>query len=57
MIRDHGCKPGAVIIRDARFDALRSSWECGPRISDVGKPRLGGQKFIPGALEKIRQLN
>jgi len=57
MIRDHGCKPGRRDQSgDARFDAFRSSWECGPRIGDVGKSGLWRAKFIPGALEKIRQL-
>lgn len=57
LIREHGCKPGAV-INPATPVAMLS--EVLGKVDHVlvmsVNPGFGGQKFIPGALEKIRQL-
>src|ERR1700722_14751241 len=58
MIREHGAEAGAVFI-SARPVAMLS--EVLDKLDTVlvmsVNPGFGGQKFIPGALEKIRQLN
>ena len=57
MIREHGCKPGAVINPATPVSMLS---EVLGRVDHIlvmsVNPGFGGQKFIPGALEKIRQL-
>jgi ribulose-phosphate 3-epimerase len=57
MIREHGCQPGAVI--NPATPVLMLSEVLGGvdhvLVMSVN-PGFGGQKFIRGALEKIRQL-
>ncbi len=57
MIREHGCQPGVVINPATPVAALSDV------LSEVDfvlvmsvNPGFGGQKFIPGALGKIREL-
>lgn len=57
MIREHGCRPGVVINPATPVAALSEV------LGDVDfvlvmsvNPGFGGQKFIPGALDKIREL-
>jgi len=58
MIREHGAQAG-VVINPATPVAMLS--EILDRVETVlvmsVNPGFGGQKFIPGALHKIRQLN
>jgi ribulose-phosphate 3-epimerase len=57
MIRDHGCKPGAVINPATPVSMLSEVlWSVDHVLVMSVNPGFGGQKFIPGALEKIRQL-
>jgi len=57
MIRDHGCKPGAVINPATPVSMLSEVLGSVDHILVMSvNPGFGGQKFIPGALEKIRQL-
>ena len=57
MIREHGCRPGAVI--NPATPVLMLSEVLGNvdyvLVMSVN-PGFGGQKFIPGSLEKIREL-
>lgn len=57
MIREHGCRPGAVINPATPVPAL---FEVLGNLDHVlvmsVNPGFGGQKFIPGALGKIREL-
>jgi ribulose-phosphate 3-epimerase len=57
MIRDHGCKPGAVINPATPVSMLSEVLGSMDHVLVMSvNPGFGGQKFIPGALEKIRQL-
>jgi len=57
MIRDHGCKPGAVINPATPVSMLSEVLGSVDHVLVMSvNPGFGGQKFIPGALEKIRQL-
>jgi len=57
MIREHGCKPGAVINPATPVSMLS---EVLGRVDYIlvmsVNPGFGGQKFIRGVFEKIRQL-
>jgi ribulose-phosphate 3-epimerase len=57
MIREHGCKPGAVINPATPVSMLSEVLGIVDHVLVMSvNPGFGGQKFIPGALEKIRQL-
>jgi ribulose-phosphate 3-epimerase len=57
MIREHGCQPGAVINPATPVSALSEVLGKVDYVLVMSvNPGFGGQKFIPGALEKIRQL-
>jgi ribulose-phosphate 3-epimerase len=57
MIREHGCKPGAVINPATPVSMLSEVLGSLDHVLVMSvNPGFGGQKFIPGALEKIRQL-
>ena len=57
MIRDHGCKPGAVINPATPVSMLSEVLGSVDHVLVMSvNPGFGGQKFIPGVLEKIRQL-
>ncbi len=57
MIREHGCQPGAVINPATPVAALSEVLGKVDLVLVMSvNPGFGGQKFIPGALEKIRQL-
>ena len=57
MIREHGCRPGAVINPATPVSALSEVLDIVDHVLVMSvNPGFGGQKFIPGALEKIRRL-
>ena len=57
MIREHGCRPGAVINPATPVSALSEIfWKLDHVLVMSVNPGFGGQKFIPGALGKIREL-
>jgi ribulose-phosphate 3-epimerase len=57
MIREHGCKPGAVINPATPVATLSEVFGLVDHILVMSvNPGFGGQKFIPGALVKIREL-
>jgi ribulose-phosphate 3-epimerase len=57
MVREFGCKPGAVINPATPVSALSEIFGRVDHILVMSvNPGFGGQKFIPGALEKIREL-
>jgi len=57
MIREHGCKPGAVINPATPVSTLSEVLGSVDHVLVMSvNPGFGGQKFIRGALEKIRQL-
>ncbi len=57
MIREHGCKPGAVINPATPVAALSEVLGIVDHVLVMSvNPGFGGQKFIPGALGKIREL-
>ncbi len=57
MIREHGCQPGAVINPATPVSALSEIFGKVEHILVMSvNPGFGGQKFIPGALGKIREL-
>jgi ribulose-phosphate 3-epimerase len=57
MIREHGCKPGAVINPATPVAMLSEVFGLVDHILVMSvNPGFGGQKFIPGALTKIREL-
>jgi ribulose-phosphate 3-epimerase len=57
MIREHGCRPGAVINPATPVSALSEVLDSVDHVLVMSvNPGFGGQKFIPGALEKIRRL-
>src|SRR6202165_2075406 len=58
MIREHGCKPGAVINPATPVSMLSEVLGSLDHVLVMSvNPGFGGQKFIRGALEKICQLN
>jgi ribulose-phosphate 3-epimerase len=57
MIREHGCQPGAVINPATPVATLSEVFGKVDYILVMSvNPGFGGQKFIPGALGKIREL-
>ncbi len=57
MIREHGCKAGAVINPATPVSALAEVFGKLDYVLAMSvNPGFGGQKFIPGALGKIREL-
>ena len=57
MIREHGCQPGAVINPATPVTALSEVLDKVDHILVMSvNPGFGGQKFIPGAFGKIREL-
>ena len=57
MIREHGCKPGAVINPATPISMLSEVFGSVDHVLVMSvNPGFGGQKFIRGTLEKIRQL-
>jgi ribulose-phosphate 3-epimerase len=57
LIREHGCKPGAVINPATPILMLSEVLGSVDHVLVMSvNPGFGGQKFIRGALEKIRQL-
>ncbi len=57
LIREHGCKAGAVINPATPVSTLSEVLGQMDYVLVMSvNPGFGGQKFIPGALEKIRQL-
>jgi ribulose-phosphate 3-epimerase len=57
MIREHGCQPGAVINPATPVSTLSEVLGSVDHVLVMSvNPGFGGQKFMPGALEKIRQL-
>lgn len=57
LIREHGCKPGAVINPATPVAALSEVFGIVDHVLVMSvNPGFGGQKFIPGALGKIREL-
>ena len=57
MIREHGCRPGAVINPATPIAALSEVFDKVDHVLVMSvNPGFGGQKFIPGALGKIREL-
>jgi ribulose-phosphate 3-epimerase len=57
MIREHGCQPGAVINPATPVAALSEVFAKLDHVLVMSvNPGFGGQKFIPNALAKIREL-
>ena len=57
MIREHGCGPGAVINPATPVSALSEVFGKLDHVLVMSvNPGFGGQKFIPNALAKIREL-
>src|SRR6266849_9722743 len=57
MIRERGCQPGAVINPATPVSALSEIFGGVDHVLVMSvNPGFGGQKFIRGTLEKIRQL-
>jgi ribulose-phosphate 3-epimerase len=57
MIREHGCKAGAVINPATPVSTLSEVFGIVDFVLVMSvNPGFGGQKFIPGALGKIREL-
>ncbi len=57
MIREHGCRPGAVINPATPVSALSEVFDKIDHVLVMSvNPGFGGQKFIPNALAKIREL-
>jgi len=58
MVREHGAEAGAVINPATPVAMLSEVLDKADTILVMSvNPGFGGQKFIPGAIEKIRQLN
>jgi ribulose-phosphate 3-epimerase len=58
MIREHGAQAGAVLNPATPVAMLAEVLDKVDTVLVMSvNPGFGGQKFIPGALEKIRQLN
>jgi ribulose-phosphate 3-epimerase len=56
LIREHGCKPGLVFNPATPLDYLDYVMDKLDLILIMSvNPGFGGQKFIPGTLEKLRQ--
>lgn len=56
-IKEHGCKCGVVISPETSADAVRPYIEeCDLVLVMSVHPGFGGQKFIPSALDKLRQI-
>src|SRR3954468_9334639 len=56
LIRDHGCKPGLVFNPATPLDYLDYTLEKLDLVLIMSvNPGFGGQKFIPGALRKLRE--
>jgi ribulose-phosphate 3-epimerase len=57
LIREHGCKPGLVLNPATPLDYLEYTL---PKLDLVllmsVNPGFGGQKFIPGVLDKVRAV-
>jgi len=57
MIREHGCLPGAAINPATPVSTLSEVLDKVDHVLVMSvNPGFGGQKFIPGALGKIREL-
>ena len=57
MIREHGCQPGAVVNPATPVSALSEVLGIVDHVLVMSvNPGFGGQKFIPNALAKIREL-
>src|SRR5438045_3452365 len=57
LIRHHGCRPGVVINPATPVQTLGEVLEIVDYVLVMSvNPGFGGQKFIPAAAEKIRQL-
>lgn len=57
LIRENGCKPGAVINPATPVATLSEVFGIVDHVLVMSvNPGFGGQKFIPGALLKIREL-
>jgi ribulose-phosphate 3-epimerase len=56
LIRDHGCKPGLVFNPATPLEYLDHTLEKLDLVLIMSvNPGFGGQKFIPGALAKLRE--
>jgi len=57
MIREHGCRPGAVVNPATPVQMLSEVLDKVDHVLIMSvNPGFGGQVFLPGAIEKIRQL-
>lgn len=57
LIKEYGCKCGVVISSETPADAVRPYIkECDLVLVMSVHPGFGGQKFIPSALDKLRQI-
>ena len=57
LIADHGCKPGVVINPATPVHALNEVLDLVHHVLVMSvNPGFGAQKFIPGALQKIKTL-
>jgi len=57
MIKEHGCQPGAVINPGTPVATLSEVLDIVDHVLVMSmNPGFGGQKFIPSALGKIREL-
>src|SRR5947207_29273 len=57
LIREHGCKPGLVLNPATPLDALDYTLKKLDLVLLMSvNPGFGGQKFIPGVLEKLRAV-
>jgi len=57
LIEHHGCKPGVVLNPATPVDTLSEVLEMVNLVLVMSvNPGFGGQKFIPGSLEKVRKL-
>jgi ribulose-phosphate 3-epimerase len=57
LIREHGCKPGLVFNPATPLDWLDHTLNKLDLVLIMSvNPGFGGQKFIPGALEKLRAV-
>jgi len=57
LIREHGCKPGLVLNPATPLDALDYTLKKLDLVLLMSvNPGFGGQKFIPGVLDKVRAV-
>ena len=57
LIKDHGCRAGVVINPATPVDTLTEVLDLADYILVMSvNPGFGGQKFLPGAVHKIRRL-